>query len=301
MRTLHNRQIRNRIDMDKENFDILMSQIMLFQKGTYVVPPNMFRKNTSEEGQGVWSLLEEQIRELGYYFLTLKERLEVEENSTKSLITDISHQLKTPLASLKMSYELSQESNLTQTEKEEFIRKERQEILKLESLLEELVKLSRLESHMIQVEKRETRIRTLITEAMNQVILKAYEKNIKFEADIPEDTTIYVDEKWTVEAIVNVLDNAIKYSDRNKSVDLRVTKLPNLLLIEIEDEGMGIPPDELHKVFQRFYRGKKASEQVKEGAGVGLYLARRILEEQGGTITAKRKNIGTTLRITLPL
>jgi signal transduction histidine kinase len=116
------------------------------------------------------------------------------------------------------------------------------------------------------------------------------------------DVNVCHDPKWTVEAISNVLDNAIKYSEAGSCVSIRVNQLPNILLIEIEDEGMGIPAEELHKIFQRFYRGKNVRGLVKEGAGIGLYLARRILEEQGGTIAAKRKQQnGTVFRITLPI
>lgn len=96
-----------------------------------------------------------------------------------------------------------------------------------------------------------------------------------------------------------MLDNAIKYSNTGSCVSIRIRRLPNLALVEIEDEGIGILPEELHKIYQRFYRGKNASSEVKEGAGIGLYLTRKILEEQDGTIVAKRKQkSGTIFRMT---
>lgn len=238
---------------------------------------------------------------MGKYFSMLREKLEQEENSTKSLITDISHQLKTPLAAVRLNYEMMQEECLTEEERREFLEREEQEIDKLESLLEELMKLSRLESHMIQLKRERVNLKDLILEAINQVYMKAHSREVEIQADIPGDLWLSMDKKWTVEAFVNVLDNAIKYSLPKGVVKVRVTAWNNMASLEIEDEGIGISSQELHKIFHRFYRGEKALEMVKEGAGVGLYLTRQIIEEQGGTILAKRKRKGTIFQITMQM
>ena len=117
-----------------------------------------------------------------------------------------------------------------------------------------------------------------------------------------EDQRVCHDAGWTEEAVANVLDNAVKYSGEHTVISVRVTELVRNALIEIEDEGIGIRTEELTRIYQRFYRGKEAEQITKEGAGVGLYLTRMILERQGGTISAKRKKgRGTVFRITLPL
>lgn len=248
-----------------------------------------------------WMKLCETLRELGIYFESLKMRLAEEEDSTKALITDISHQLKTPLASLRMSYELVAGENLTDEERSEFQAQEEREIEKLEMLLNELVNLSRLETHMIQIRPARGSLKKTITNAVSQIYMKARSKNIELQVDMEEDMEICHDAKWTAEAIENVLDNAVKYSDGGTLVTVRVRPLVRNVLIEVEDEGMGIRTEELNKIYHRFYRGNEASKKVKEGAGVGLYLARRILEQQGGTISAKRKSgRGTIFKITLP-
>lgn len=287
---------------DIGDLELISEQLEQYKKGNYQMIPsfelsdNLFNK--TEE----WIKIDYLLRELGQYFSSLIERLDREENSTKSLITDISHQLKTPLASLKMSHELAYEMNLSDEERKEFLIKEEQEIQRLEILLEELVNLSRLENNIIQIKPELLSIKKTLTEAVNQVFMKAYRKNIKLQVDLEVDINVYHDSKWTVEAISNVLDNAIKYSNTGTNIYIRVRRLANLVLIEIEDEGMGIPVEELHKIYQRFYRGKKASSQIKEGAGIGLYLTRKILEEQGGTIVAKRKqNTGTIFCITFSI
>ncbi|MDE6925010.1 MAG: HAMP domain-containing histidine kinase [Acetatifactor sp.] len=278
-----------------ETYHELRECLEQFQRGNFRQIPEY--DNISEARMKLW----ETVRELGVYFHGLKERLREEEDSTKALITDISHQLKTPLASLRMSYELVTGNDVTEEERKEFQEQEAREIRKLETLLAELVNLSRLEKHMIQIRLTPASLKNTITNAVSQIYMKARNKDIGIQVEMEQDFEICHDGKWTAEAIVNILDNAVKYSDEHTMVTVRVQPLIKNVLIEIEDEGMGIRPEELVKIYQRFYRGSEAEEKVREGAGVGLYLARMILERQGGTITAKRRpDRGTVFRVTLP-
>lgn len=266
-----------------------------FQRGNFSQIPDY--EEASEEEMRLW----ETVRELGLYFEGLREQLRAEEDSTKTLITDISHQLKTPLASLRMSHELVISDHATEDEKREFQEQEAKEIEKLETLLAELVSLSRLEKHMIQLRPVPASLRATITEAVSRIYMKARNKNMEIQVEMDSDIEVCHDAKWTVEALVNVLDNAVKYSDENTIVTVRVQPLVRNVLIQVEDEGMGIRPEELVKIYQRFYRGSEAREKVKEGAGVGLYLSRLILERQGGTISVgRRMERGTVFKMTLP-
>lgn len=243
----------------------------------------------------------ERLTELGLYFAALKKRLREEEDSTKALITDISHQLKTPLASLRMSYELITGDAVTEDEQREFQAQGEKEMQKLEELLDELVNLSRLEAHMITLKPVSASLKETITEAVSQIYMKARQKDIAVGVEMETDFTVCHDVKWTTEALANVLENAVKYSEAHTAVTVRVTPLVKNVLIAVEDEGMGIDKEEIARIYQRFYRGTRAKELVKEGAGVGLYLTRMILERQGGTISAKRKaNRGTVFQMTLP-
>lgn len=278
--------------------ELIYEQLQQFRKGEFVLMPEL----SDIQNAGKWIGIHELLRELGYYFSDLKEQLAEEENSTKALITDISHQLKTPLASLRLSHELANTENLTEEERKEFLATEEQELNKLETLLEELVKLSRLECNMIQIKPELQSIKQTITEALNQVFMKAHCKNIDIDIEFEKDVQVTHDAKWTVEALANVMENATKYSEAGTVIHIRTECLPTNFLIEVEDEGMGIPEEEIHKIFKRFYRGNQARKTVKDGAGVGLYLSRSILERQGGTIVAKRKmGRGTIFKITLPL
>ncbi len=297
-------QRQQKLQIICQRAEVVCEQLEQFQKGNFQVrlPDNLFVAESNDTGDGVWFKAAELLRELGLFYEGLREQLAREENSTKALITDISHQLKTPLASLRLSYDLTRTENLTEEERQEFIEKEEQEIIRLELLLEELVKLSRLENHMIQLNPVPAGIRNTISGAVGQIIRKAQRKQIELQMELSGDIMVKHDVKWTTEVLVNVLDNAVKYSEPGTMVHIRVTPLPSNVRIEIEDEGMGIPEEELYHIFERFYRGKAASQQVKEGSGVGLYLARNILERQGGTIMARRKlSQGTVMVLLLPL
>ncbi len=277
----------------------LYERLEQFREGRFEGIPDY--EADAEDYPEEWMKVWESLRELGVYFEGLKERLKEEENSTKAMITDISHQLKTPLASLRMCHELAVGDRQTKEEREEFQEREEREIEKLENLLKELVNLSRLETHMIQLKPRAGSIKKTIAAAVSQIYMKAKDKDIRIQADIGEDQEICHDPGWTEEALVNVFDNAVKYSGEHTVVTIRVKPLITYVMIEIEDEGIGIRKDELQKIYQRFYRGRDAAKISEEGAGVGLYLARMILERQGGSISAKQKRgNGTVFRITLP-
>lgn len=270
----------------KEELHLLYEQLQRYLCGDFQQRSTW---DISDDASEEWLGICEKMAELDHYFSDMQQRLLDEENHTKALITDISHQLKTPLASIRMCHELSGAQDLTGEEREEFSQTEAREIQKLELLLNELVKLSRLENHMIQIKTEKADLRQTITEAVSQMFMKAYEKQIEISVEMEQEIEVLHDRKWTVEALVNILENAVKYSEQNTGIAIRVQCLPAHILVEVEDEGIGISEEELHKIFHRFYRGEEAKKRVQEGAGVGLYLARSIIEQQGGTILAKRR------------
>ena len=281
----------------EKEMNYIYEQLLRIQNGNVDMLP-LPEESSSRKFEDMY----DRLRDLGYYLSNLKERLVQEENSTKALITDISHQLKTPLASIKMSHELSLAVDLSEEERQSFMETETREILKMEVLLDELVKLSRLENSMIQIKCDKCSIKKTISEAVSQIYMKANAKEIEINVNMEHDVEILHDHKWTVEALANILENAVKYSPQRTTVNINVSCLATHVLIQVEDEGIGIPEGELHEIFKRFFRGSNAKAAVKEGAGVGLYLARSIVEQQGGSIVAKRKNgSGTIFQIMLPL
>ncbi|OJG80372.1 hypothetical protein RV10_GL004584 [Enterococcus pallens] len=230
----------------------------------------------------------------------LLHRTRQEDSQIKSSITDISHQLKTPVASLKLSLEIALSEDYTAVERQEFSEQAVLQINKLDLMLDGLAKISQMETDLIQINPQKYRLKQLVKEAINGVIIKALEKEIEIEVGAMDEVTIFVDHKWTLEAISNVLENAIKYSPAHTTIQLRSNSLVTYVVLEILDEGPGIPKQEQTLIYQRFYRGEN-SQQV-EGSGVGLYLTRKIIEEQGGAILVKNRVAqGANFQLTFPL
>ena len=218
----------------------------------------------------------------------VKEKAENDKRETKDVVTDISHQLKTPLAAIKSTFEIMQSSNLSEDERREFETLMGFQIAALEKLILSLINISRLESGMIDIKLTEGSLFDAVLEAVNGIWVKADEKNISIEFEhYGEDKmpTVMCDKKWLSEAFVNILDNAVKYSGENTEISIDIIKLNAMVRIEFKDQGIGIPDEEKHNVFKRFYRGINSNSAV--GSGVGLYLARRIIAEHNGTIMVK--------------
>lgn len=229
------------------------------------------------------------------------EHLAGERDNTKTLVTDISHQLKTPLSALKTCFSMYLEAD-TPEEQEEFLERTNLQMEKLESLVASLVQISRLETSLITLRPEPVHLKTLLTDAVNTVYLKAAGKHILVEVGEFENVELMLDKRWTIEALVNVLDNAVKYSPEGGRLQIRVQPLFSFVRLELEDEGIGISREEQNKIFGRFYRGSHETVRQSEGTGVGLYLSRKILEEQGGTITVRSALIkGSIFTIQLPL
>lgn len=228
------------------------------------------------------------------------QRSQREEGNLKSNITDITHQLKTPVASLKLSLDIALSEQYAEQERKKFAEQAEVQINKLDLMLDGLAKISQLETDLIQLRPQKLSLQLLINQSVNSVIMKAVEKEMELEVELAEDRMVYVDEKWTLEALGNVLENAVKYAPEKTTVKVQVSSLVTYVLVEIKDEGPGITKEEQNKIYQRFYRGSH-SDSV-EGSGVGLYLTRKIIEEQGGTIMVKRNHPkGANFQLTLPL
>lgn len=229
------------------------------------------------------------------------ETLAEERDNTKTLVTDISHQLKTPLSALKTCFSIYTEAD-TPEEKEEFEERCKFQLDKLENLTASLINISRLENAMILLQPSPTSLTDILIEAVNAVYGKAAAKQITVNTEDFQEITLSLDKKWTAEALFNILDNAVKYSPAGTTILIRIQTLYSFVRVEIEDQGIGIPREEYNKIFKRFYRGQNAAVQKSEGSGVGLYLSRKILEDQGGTVSVKAaRKQGSVFVVQLPL
>lgn len=246
-----------------------------------------------EEEESEDRILDE-LDSLGNYVEMMEAQAQQEKQETKTLVTDISHQLKTPVAALNSCFEVLKNEDLTKDERREFEGRLEEQMQSLGQLVEALVNISRMETGMIELKLTEGRIFDVILEAVNRVWVKAQKKEIEIEMEAEdklEDLILPLDSKWLCEALINLLDNAVKYSPPGTTVTIRAARMASFLRIEIQDQGIGIARENYHKVFQRFYRGDEKEVQKEEGSGVGLYLARKIIEGHHGTISLDGKKM----------
>lgn len=249
----------------------------------------------------------DELESLGSYVELICDQAYREKEETKSLVTDLSHQLKTPVAALTSCYDILKNPSLSKEERAEFQTRMEQQMESLEQLIGALINISRMETGMIKLQLRKDRIFETILEAVNRIWLKARNKEIEIQMEAEdeiEDLVIRYDRKWLCEALINLLDNAVKYSPCKTMITIRAVRMASFFRIEIQDQGIGIPQESRHKVFQRFYRGNQAEIQKEEGAGVGLYLARRIIQGHHGTISLDtrkmKKEKGAVFVVQLP-
>lgn len=208
------------------------------------------------------------------------QKLQEEKDKIKTLIADISHQTKTPVANILLYTQLLAEQNLSPESRNCAAALEGQ-VEKLRALVEALVKTSRLEAGILALHPKAGPLAPMLEGAVAQFSPRAAEKEITLTL-AATDTWAVFDPKWTAEAVCNLLDNAVKYTPAGGTVSVEVIPYQMFCRISVTDTGPGIPEAERTKVFQRFYRSPAAYET--EGVGIGLYLARQIAEGQGGYI-----------------
>ena len=219
-----------------------------------------------------------------------------EKDRIKSLIADISHQTKTPIANLLLYSELLMEEDLPPSAKAN-VDELYNQAEKLRFLIDSLVKLSRLENGILSLSPQPTALQPLLRGVAEQYAAKAAKKGLSLQLH-DTDTTATFDMKWTAEALANVVANAIKYTEHGV-ITISAVSYELFARIDISDTGPGIPENEQAKIFTRFYRSKNAGEQ--EGVGIGLYLARQIISCEGGYIkVASVLGKGSTFSIFLP-
>lgn len=233
-------------------------------------------------------------------YLLLSQRvsknLTYEKEKIKILITDISHQTKAPVSNIILYSELLQEEKLSESSSQ-YLHFIKSQTKKLNFLLESLIKISRLETGMISLNSKKRDIMPMIKRLVVEYSKTAETKGLKITLEENKSDATF-DEKWTEEAIGNIIDNAIKYTEHG-SIKIRIKDYEFFLCIEIEDTGIGISENDQPKIFSRFYRTEQSG--IKDGIGVGLYLSRQILHQQGGYIkVSSTLNCGSVFSVFIP-
>lgn len=285
----------------KDLIEVINKTILNFRNEVFEQEEEFLERSENKEMESLYH----NIHSLGSSVQILNEQSIREKEETKSLVTDISHQLKTPVTALKTSFEILQQEDLSVKEKQEFANRCSLLLKGIENLTDALVNISRLEIGLIAIKREEKCLFDTILNSINRIYFKGEQKQIQIEMEGEEELQeikIPHDNKWLSEAFINILDNAVKYSPSGKIITIRMMKRSAFVRIEIEDQGIGIQKSEYNQIFKRFYRGNRKEVKEESGSGVGLYLAREIISRHNGLIrvSSGKMDGGSIFVIQLP-
>lgn len=256
-------------------------------------------KRQGELTDSLWDRTETQLAKAEHVFQRKQEESLREKETVKGLISDISHQTRTPLANMKLYVELLEEETLS-GEGTGFLAKLCEQTEKMDFLMQSMVKMSRLETGILQIRQEKQDLAETIRRAVADVVPAAAAKEIDLFVDCPNGMMVPHDGKWTQEAVSNILDNAVKYTESGGQIHLSVERQEIFWQIAIADSGKGIAVERQAQIFTRFYREPEVHD--KPGVGIGLYLARRIIELQKGYIEVRSEaGKGACFRLYLPV
>lgn len=255
------------------------------------------RQIFSEAEDTLTARLQHQLLKLRNILTAQNQMLAQEKEQIKTLISDISHQIKTPIAAANTFAELLSDGELSAEERTEYITTLQMSLGKLTFLTNSLIKMSRLESGIISLKPEKNSLNEIVLQAVKTIYAKAKEKGILITFECDQSFEAVLDFNWTAEAISNVIDNAVKYTPQGGFVRLQITEYPSFLRLDISDSGVGIPEEEQAKIFGRFYRGKQSVGT--DGVGIGLYLTREIINKQNGYMKVSSDENGSTFSLFL--
>ena len=255
------------------------------------------RQIFSEAEDTLTARLQHQLLKLRNILTAQNQMLAQEKEQIKTLISDISHQIKTPIAAANTFAELLSDGELSAEERTEYITTLQMSLGKLTFLTNSLIKMSRLESGIISLKPEKNSLNEIVLQAVKTVYAKAKEKGILITFECDQSFEAVLDFNWTAEAISNVIDNAVKYTPQGGFVRLQITEYPSFLRLDISDNGVGVPEEEQAKIFGRFYRGKQSVGT--DGVGIGLYLTREIINKQNGYMKVSSDENGSTFSMFL--
>lgn len=263
--------VRRKLAMFSDAFCSLMDDML---------SGNMQPKQTVEES--LFYKIEYRLNRLYEVMQKNKNSIAQERADLQELISDISHQVKTPIANSKMINSTLLENEVPVQKQKEFLTAQATQLDKLDFLMQAMIKTSRLETGVISLEKKSQPLYDTLAAALGGILLNAEKKQINVQVNCPESLIVSHDRKWTGEALFNILDNAVKYTPEGGQIRFSVESLERYVKIDIADTGIGISEQHQGAIFKRFYREDIVHDV--DGIGIGLYLAREIVTLQGGYI-----------------
>lgn len=249
-----------------------------------------------DNGEGELSILRNEVYKTTIMLREESENLKKEKIALKDSISDISHQLKTPLTSILIMLDnIIDNPNMEENTKNDFIKNVQHQVESINFLIVSLLKISRLDADVVEFKKENILVDKFIENVIQNVCVLKEEKHIQILVTGDTKITYVGDYHWQLEAITNILKNAIEHSKENGTVKIKVLDNPMYTKISIEDEGIGMSKKDLQNIFKRFYKGEDSSN---DSIGIGLSLAKKIIEKDNGLIKVdSKKGIGTTFEI----
>ncbi len=248
------------------------------------------------EELGEWYSLFHRINELASILSAHAENEKQTKEFLQDIISDVAHQLKTPLSALKMYSEIIGDTATDREKINDFSQKSLREIRRIEDVIYTLLKLARLDAGMIQMQKEYENISILMQDILERFEIWAERENKTITLSGEDNISLYCDALWISEAVGNIIKNALEHTEKGGQIIISWEQTPLLTKIIVEDNGKGIHPEDLYNIFKRFYRSRYS--QDVHGIGLGLPLAKSIVEIHGGTISVTSKlNKGTTFTL----
>ena len=255
-----------------------------------------YKLNIEENTEDELSILKNELYKITIKLKEVAENSQKDKTTLKDSLSDISHQIKTPITSILIMLDnILSDENMPEDIKKDFIKDIKREIVNIKFLVESILKLSKIDSNSIKFIKKEVFIKDIINEAVKNVSMLSELKNIEIIVLGDDSIKTICDLKWQVEAITNILKNCIEHSYENRKIYINYNQNNMYTELKIEDNGTGIDAKDLPHIFERFYKGKNSSS---DSVGIGLALSKSIIESNNGYIQVDSKlNKGTTFII----
>lgn len=242
----------------------------------------------------VLSSLKDDIYKMTIKLKNMADNSNKEKKYLATTLSDISHQLKTPLTSLFVFNEILKQDNLDSKTRKEILEKSEKQLERIKWLITSLLKMSQLDSGSITLQKDKVNLQKLINESCEPFLISLDLKNVKLQINIDKKAFIICDKNWTIEAISNIVKNALEHVKENGTITIQSITNPIYLKLEIIDDGEGIKAEAINHIFERFYHGNKNKDSI----GIGLNMSKMIIEKQKGHIEVESKlNKGTKFSI----